>query len=129
MRYLSKEDILVIHAHVLEASGGSEGVRDAHLLASLIERPKVSLLGAESFPTLFEKAAVYLESLARYHVFVDGNKRTAMVSAARFLALNDYDLHVTRRQFVTCAIDAAVGSMSLQQIAQWLKKHAKKKRA
>lgn len=127
MRYLSEEDILVIHAHVLEASGGSDGVRDAHLLGSLVERPKVALFGAESFPTVFEKAAVYLESIARYHVFLDGNKRTAMSASARFLFINGYELEITRKQFVVCAIEVAVGKKSLQDIALWLKKYSKEK--
>jgi len=36
--------------------------------------------------------AVYLESIAKYHPFVDGNKRTAIAAALRFLNLKSYKL-------------------------------------
>ncbi len=95
MRYLSAEEILVIHARVIDVTGGRHGIGDPGLLMSLCNRPRTTLGGTEQFATVFEKAAVYLDSLAWYHVFVDGNKRTAVVCAARFIFLNGYNLTAT----------------------------------
>jgi death-on-curing protein len=42
----------------------------------------------EAYPGLFEKAAALLHSLLLNHPFIDGNKRTAWLSTAVFLAAN-----------------------------------------
>ena len=73
MKYLTPQEIIVVHAQVVDETGGLHGIRDMGLLLSLIERPKTSFGGSESYRGVFTKAAVYLESLATYHVFVDGN--------------------------------------------------------
>lgn len=75
----------MIHAKIIDETGGAHGIREIGLLVSATERPKASFGGTELYPTLFPKAAAYLESLARYHVFVDGNKRTSIAASNRFL--------------------------------------------
>ena len=44
--------------------------------------------GDELYPTLFQKAAVYAHHIIRGHVFLDGNKRTGLSCALRFLEVN-----------------------------------------
>ncbi|MBI3305432.1 type II toxin-antitoxin system death-on-curing family toxin [Candidatus Parcubacteria bacterium] len=80
MNYLTGEEILAIHSEIIDQTGGLHGVRDAGLLASILERPKTAFGGKEMHRGLFKKAAVYMEGLARYHVFTDGNKRTAIAA-------------------------------------------------
>lgn len=67
-------------------------VRDYGLLASAAARPQSGAYDVEAYPTLFEKAAALLHSLASNHAFVDGNKRTAWWSTAVFLMINDWRL-------------------------------------
>ncbi|TSC78517.1 MAG: hypothetical protein G01um101433_182 [Parcubacteria group bacterium Gr01-1014_33] len=45
MNYLSAEDVLVIHARIIGETGGAHGVRDTHLLGSIVERPKMQFGG------------------------------------------------------------------------------------
>src|SRR3989344_4995389 len=92
MEYLSTADILAIHDRVIEETGGMLGVREENLLQSIAHRPKTTFGGTEQFPNVFTKAAIYLESIATYHVFLDGNKRTALSAAAVFLRLNGYEM-------------------------------------
>src|SRR2546421_11104475 len=94
MRYLTAEEILAIHDRLIEQIGGSLGVREENLLRSIAERPKASFGGVEQFPTVFLKAAAYLEAVATYHVFVDGNKRTAAMVAEVFLRANGFEIAV-----------------------------------
>ena len=126
MKYLSGEDLLVIHARIVDATGGLHGVRDINLLASLLERPKSQFGGKEQFKGVFRKAAVYLESLVQYHVFLDGNKRTAIASTARFLYLNGYDLTASNKEVEKFVLGVAVKKPDIADIADWLKKNAKK---
>ena len=120
MQYLTAEEIVAIHDRVLEETPGSFGVRDENLLHSIAERPKTSSGGEEQFPTLFLKAAVYLESLATYHVFVDGNKRTAITVVGVFLHINAYELELDIEKTEEFILAAAQKQISLTEIAEWL---------
>jgi death-on-curing protein len=46
------------------------------------------VFGIDAYPDLFTKAAALLQSLARNHPFVDGNKRTAWAATWTFLGIN-----------------------------------------
>ncbi len=129
MRYLTAHDILIIHARIIEETGGADGVRDTHLLASAAERPKMRYDDKDLYPRVFEKAAAYLESLARHHVFVDGNKRTAIVVTARFLSLNDYELTATNHEVERFVLRVAIGKHEIIEIAAWFKNHSKRLKA
>ncbi|TLG07836.1 type II toxin-antitoxin system death-on-curing family toxin [Nocardia cyriacigeorgica] len=67
-------------------------VRDHGLLASAAARPQATVFGADAYPTLWEKAAALVQSLARNHPLVDGNKRIAVTAGLTFLELNGVDI-------------------------------------
>lgn len=71
------------------ACGVALSVGDEGLLASAIARPQTTAFGLDAYPSVFDKAAALMHSLANNHPFVDGNKRTAWASAWLMLALND----------------------------------------
>ena len=73
MEYLTPEEILIIHARIIDEIGGLHGVRDIGLLVSLCERPRSAFAGKEFYLGIHRRAAVLMEALAQYHVFVDGN--------------------------------------------------------
>lgn len=72
-----------------ENGGGSTGVREpGQLKANLVRPQQVYAYSGESrIPAL---AAWYAISFAKTQCFVDGNKRTALLSAMLFLELNGY---------------------------------------
>ncbi len=125
-KYLVAQDILVIHALIVDEIGGTHGLRDLHLLQSLVERPKSSFGGKEMYATVFEKAAVYVESLARYHVFVDGNKRTSIAVAGRFLWMNGYELIASDQDVELFVLRVAQKQVVWEDIIEWFKKNSKK---
>ena len=126
MRYVTPQEVLVLHARVLDESGGLHGVRDVGLLESACMRPQATFGGKQLYNTLFQKTAVLFESLARNHAFLDGNKRTAVTATAYFLHKNDYTLTATNKELVDVALNVATGTMEANDIADWLKKHSKK---
>src|SRR6266852_4322508 len=89
IRYLTASDLYNINNEVMD---GDTLVRDLHLLGSAARRPAIILVWQEQFPTLLDKAAALLHSLAYHHLFMDGNKRTAVRAVTLFLGLNGYDL-------------------------------------
>jgi death-on-curing protein len=126
MKYLTAEEILIIHSEIIDHTGGAHGVRDNHLLASSAERARHSFAGQEMFPDIFEKAGAYFHSLAMFHVFIVGNKRTAIAATARFLDINGYELYVTNKELEKFVLGAVTRKLEIDAIARWLKKHTKK---
>ena len=126
MRYVAVEEIILIHSEIIDATIGLHGVRDSGLLLSIVERPKLGLYGKEMYAGLWLKAAVYWQALACSHVFVDGNKRTAVAITARFLYLNNYQLTASNRAVEDFVLQTVIDKLPLEDIAAWLKKHVKK---
>jgi death on curing protein len=88
-RHLSTEAAVAIHEAVLNAHGGSAGLRDRALLESAVAAPQASFGGEPLIKDRIEVAAAYLFYLCRNHPFVDGNKRTALASCLVFLESNE----------------------------------------
>lgn len=118
--YLQRDDVV---AGGSIACRFSLAVSDEGLLQSAIARPQTSVMGEDAYPTLWDKAAALLHSLARNHAFVDGNKRTAWASAWAFLRLNGidlpdvYDVDYAEQLVLT----AAVGDIDWPKIADGLR--------
>lgn len=125
MNYLSLEQVLFIHQQMIEKYGGSQGVRDPNLLEFSIVKPRISAFGEEVYPTLFLKLAAILHALIRNHTFVDGNKRTAFGAMHLMMLQNGYDLTSSTNQEVQLCLDAAMGKLTIEEIADWIEKHAK----
>lgn len=124
--YITLDIVLAIHDDMIERYGGSHGIRDLGLIQSAISRPQSSFGGEDLYPDFFDKASALFHSLIFNHAFVDGNKRTTMVSAARFLSMNGYELEVDQREFVAFPLRVENQHLSLEEIAKWLQKHSKK---
>ena len=80
--------VKAIHAEVLAAHGGTEGLRDGALLESAVAAPKATMMGQPLIPDALEVAAAYLFYLCQNHPFADGNKRTALATCLVFLSEN-----------------------------------------
>jgi death-on-curing protein len=71
---------------------GADEVRDYGLLESALARPRASVFGQDAYPDMWQKAAALMESLARNHALVDGNKRIAWYATWVFLQINGHPL-------------------------------------
>ena len=85
MIFLDLDDLLHVAGRTL---GGHVPVRDHGLLESALARPRATVFGKNAYPTLEDKAAALLHSLARNHALVDGDKRLALAGTIAFLGLN-----------------------------------------
>ena len=74
--FLTPQQVLFIHARLIDTTGGEHGLRDLGLLESAVARPQATFDGNELYPTIFLKTAALMDSLAHNHPFVDGNKRS-----------------------------------------------------
>lgn len=121
--YLTVNDLYNINEQVTE---GLPYVRDRHLLRSAAQRPMLSLFGQPQFPTLYDKAAALLHSLAYHHLFADGNKRTAARALELFLEANGLRLIASEQTHYAFILSVAKGERDVTQIADWLRQHTEK---
>lgn len=125
MRYLTLEEILLLHFQVIEDYGGSHGVRDDERLKSVVLAPQQEAFGIEQYPDIHEKAAVYMRNIIADHAFTDGNKRTGTTVAAVFLMRNGFSLTATPKGLEDFAVQVAVEHLDVPTIAAWLRAHSK----
>ena len=126
MKYLTIDEVIAIHDDLIIAFGGSLGIRDFNLLHSAISRSTVTFISIDLYISVFDKAAALLESLILNHAFVDGNKRTAYVSCARFLYINGYILNLEHREIVKFVLRVEKEKTSIREISKILKENSKK---
>ncbi len=110
--------VKVIHDRQISRHGGMPGMRDGTLLESGCSR--ALNLAAYSDAGLAEIAAAYAFGIAKAHAFVDGNKRTAFVTAVTFLRLNGYGFCPDPGKGVQMMEDLATGDVSEADFATWL---------
>ena len=119
----SKEKVLLLHRLLAEATGGSVGVRDESLLDSALETAFAGFGDREFYPSKEEKGARLGYSLISNHTFVDGNKRIGIYVMLSFLEMNGIRLSCTDDELVHIGLSVADGSMSYEDLLQWVIAH------
>jgi death on curing protein len=119
VKYLTAQQVLFIHARLIQETGGMHGVRDLGLLLSAVGRPQATFDQEDLYPDLYSKAAALFESLIGNHPFVDGNKRTAITSAGLFLSLNGARLAASPEELLRFTMEAAQGKHRFDEIRAW----------
>lgn len=92
-------------------------IRDEGLLHSALARPAASMYGVDAYPSIEEKAAAMMSSLAQNHALFDGNKRTALILTFTFVKLNGYTLTFTNDEAFDLVLNAAQSKVSLAELA------------
>ena len=106
MILLTKKQVLMLHAQLIESTGGSDGIRDEEL-----------------FPSIQAKAARLCYGLVKNHAMIDGNKRIGAHSMLVFLAVNGYELKYTQKELVDLILDVADGKKEYEDILSWILEH------
>lgn len=125
MEYLTLAEVLLLHARLIQRTGGLGGVRDRGLLEAAIARSQASFDQVDLYPSPWHKAAVLMHALISNHPFVDGNKRTALAAASLFLELNGYRLAASNEAALAFTRKVVVGAMELHEIAAWFEAHCR----
>lgn len=103
--------------------GGEKGIKSEGLLESCLLRPFTYVYGHEAFPTLFMKAGALLHSIAGpFHPFIDGNKRTALVTTGLFLYVNGYTFSPPNNVVDFMLSIAKSKNDNIRKISKWIEK-------
>lgn len=123
MKVVSERQILMLHEHLINETGGSQGLRDKGLLQSALAAPFQSFEGLDAFPSLQQKAARLAYGLVKNHPFVDGNKRIGAHAMLVFLALNGIELDYEQKELSALILAVAADEIGYEEILQWLLGH------
>src|SRR5207244_4205608 len=109
MLYLTADEVIEINAREV----GPGLLRDRALLESAVGQPQQTFDGVDLYPTIHEKAGALMFSLIQDHPFLDGNKRTGVVSAYVFYGYNGWLLQAPDTDLIHTAVDIAVGHVDV----------------
>ena len=126
--HLGVDIVREIHAEALKQFGGLHGVRDENLLASAVLAPQSTFGGKSPYADVVEIAAAYLFYICKNHPFLDGNKRTAMMSAIVFLRLNGIEPRPDSDEWEELMLDVAASRLDRDASTRRLRKLLKAKR-
>jgi death-on-curing protein len=116
------DEVLLIHAEIIKATGGSEGLRDAGGLESALNAAE-NRFNYET-EDLAKLAATYAFHLSQAHAFIDGNKRVAAVVSELFLNLNGARSNATNDEIIELFMGIAASKLSREEVenkfAEWL---------
>ena len=111
--------VTTIHDRQVARHGGAQGLRDLGLLENALARPlNAHVYGETAIDAL---GASYAFGLAKAHAFVDGNKRTAFVTAVTFVRLNGWTFRPSPIDGVHTMEGLAAGEVSETAFAAWLR--------
>ena len=119
LNWVPLKAISTIHDRQIARHGGASGLRDLALLE--MGAARAMNLASYSEADLFEITAAYAFGIAKAHAFVDGNKRTAFVSAITFMSLNGMSFRPEAAKGVQMMEDLASGDVSEAEFAQWIR--------
>ncbi len=87
IQYITIEQAIEIHKKTVEKSGG--GII-GHLELGKLEGVLGNIQNDLYYPTFADKLTHLFFSVCKFHCFLDGNKRIAIVLCTQFLLLNGY---------------------------------------
>lgn len=120
--YITFEYVLEIHDELIEEYGGRKGILHEGLLRSALEMPKACFNGKDLYRTIFDKVAAYLYHLIQNHPFVDGNKRTAAMTAMVFFASNfQGSFCIYEAEYQDLILGVAQGLITKKEIAKFFR--------
>jgi prophage maintenance system killer protein len=93
IRYLTVQDLVDLHRAVSLEFGGTQahpGVVESQFgLVNAVQRPQITTLGREAYPSFPDKVAAFLFALLTNSPFRGGNRRVALASLFAFCELNN----------------------------------------
>ena len=124
MTVLTLEQLLELHALVIEATGGSAGLRDLGRLEAALATQTQNVFGEELYPQVVDKAAALVRGIVADRAFANGNKRTAMLAGITLLQMNGLKFKAIPGEIEDFAVKIATEHIDVPAISTWLHDHS-----
>ncbi|MGD0080558.1 MAG: Fic family protein [Methanoregula sp.] len=113
---LSADQVIDIHNDIIHDFGGEPGLRDPATLDYTIYQVNRSR-------TMYRKGAVALHGICTGHPFIDGNKRTALVTADNLVREHHCRISASNEAVVVFMLDVASYIHSRASVESWIKEN------
>lgn len=120
---LSEEKVKLLYQLMVEATGGTFGIRDENLLNSALKGIFQTFDGKDLYPSKEEKGAMLGYSLISNHAFVDGNKRIGVYVMLTFLEVNGIRIDCSDEELITLGLGLAAGEIGYEGLLDWILDH------
>ncbi|HSH94870.1 MAG TPA: type II toxin-antitoxin system death-on-curing family toxin [Roseimicrobium sp.] len=121
-RFLTVHDVEILHRRSIERYGGTLGIRDKGGIESAVGQPQNVFFYGQG--DLFDMAAAYAFHIAQAQAFLDGNKRTAVLSAFVFLESNGIRVQFSEYEIYEAMIGIAERRVSKSDLAALMRKES-----
>lgn len=119
-RWITAQELQLIHLRQVELFGGARGVVDENVVDSALHKPQ-QLNTYEPDSDIAALAAAYLCGFAQKQGFADGNKRTALGVTLVFLRLNGNALNVAKAELLAFVLAIARNEVNQAAATTWLR--------
>ena len=118
VQFLPHDELLEIHARLIERFCGEAGIRDPGPLDSALFRPQTG-----KCEDLAEMVTALFESLIMNYPFVDGNERVAFFATDVFFSLNGQKLELAANEAYPFLIGLLEeGECSYENLLPWTRR-------
>jgi death-on-curing protein len=125
---LTYDDIVNIHNETIarfssySSSKIHRGILNEGLLEDIAKRPSQKHYDHVPFPDIYSRCATLMETIIKWHPFVDGNKRTALAVAYSYIYKN-YFILLTPLNAVRFSVLIARDEKNFEDIKEWVQTH------
>ena len=77
---INADELVDLNHMICEKYQSPFGIREHNLLHSIPQGVNQTIFGEDAYPTLQDKVAFVVSSIAKNHIFIDANKRTAVLT-------------------------------------------------
>ncbi|EHA5292820.1 type II toxin-antitoxin system death-on-curing family toxin [Campylobacter upsaliensis] len=86
MRYLSLQEVQIMHDDIINEIGGLKGANPKQI--ALLDSALTQIQNDDYYSSFIDKLTHLMFACVKFHPFIDGNKRTALYIAKAFIELN-----------------------------------------
>lgn len=144
MKMLTYGQLIKLNRTTVERHGGNymspNNLLNEAPLLYVLDAVNAELFGEAMYPTVMDKAAVYMHGIISNHIFSDGNKRTGLGAAFVFLEINGYTIRpkpkvsdittssddfgdAMKQTIYQFTLQVAAGEHDLDAVRAWFKEH------
>lgn len=124
MEGINAAELRHIHDVMLELYGGLKGEKDPGMIDYVCEKPFLEIFNQEQYPSIDEKAAVFMCAIAKGHYFLDANKRTAAMAVYTFLMKDGFEIIVSNENLFHTCQNVAKGNLREKDVVKWLESNS-----
>lgn len=121
MRFLSLQEVLELHDRMIQAMGGLKGANPKQI--GLLDSALQQIQNDDYYPSFIDKLTHLMFACVKFHPFLDGNKRTALLIVRTFIKINKPEILPTNfyQQLEDIIVRVADDSVSKDELKEILK--------